>query len=224
MNGTSTTSDDGATRGGPHGRFAGIPFDFRRPAGESFTNMWDPSDARLFVPRAFGAGWDVNFGAVGVKLGLVDPDADADAFESTPESAFRLAAAIPVATAAAVVLHYAVRGRSLPDELPSHWGLRGRADRWSPKGRAATGDIVRSLAVAGAAAAAALSSGDRASRASVLATTSLVATTAAAVTVWRSAPDEARWWAGPALAVASVGAAGVTLLGLAVAGKNAARN
>ena len=185
--------------------------------------MWDPANERLFTPRTFGIGWDVNFGAVGVKLGLVDPDADADAFASTPETAFRWAAALPVAAAAAVVLHYAVRGRSLPAELPSHWGLLGRADRWSPKGRAATGDILGSVAAAAVAGVAAMRAGDGSSRASVLATTSLMATTAAILTVWRSASDQPRWWAGPALAVASTTAAGATLIGLAAAGQQAGR-
>lgn len=35
---------------------------------------WDPADPRIFVPRAIGIGWDINLGAVAVKLGWIRPD------------------------------------------------------------------------------------------------------------------------------------------------------
>lgn len=35
---------------------------------------FEPENPRLFIPRKYGLGWDVNLGAVGVRLGLIRPD------------------------------------------------------------------------------------------------------------------------------------------------------
>lgn len=44
-----------------HGDIAGIPYDFRFPTVERLrSTFWNPNDPRLFVPRAFGVGWDIN--------------------------------------------------------------------------------------------------------------------------------------------------------------------
>ena len=43
------------------GDVLGIPYDFRKPSLERWRrSMWNPQDDRLFVPRSFGVGWDVN--------------------------------------------------------------------------------------------------------------------------------------------------------------------
>ena len=45
-----------------HGTIAGFPYDFRMPTIEKLRNtFWNPNDARLFVPQAFGVGWTINF-------------------------------------------------------------------------------------------------------------------------------------------------------------------
>jgi Family of unknown function (DUF5808) len=46
-----------------HGRILGfVPYDFRPPTIERIkSRMWNPNDPRLFTPRAFGVGWDVNW-------------------------------------------------------------------------------------------------------------------------------------------------------------------
>jgi hypothetical protein len=46
-----------------HGRILGfVPYDFRPPTIERVkSRMWNPNDPRLFTPRAFGVGWDVNW-------------------------------------------------------------------------------------------------------------------------------------------------------------------
>jgi hypothetical protein len=45
-----------------YGTVAGIPYDFRIPTVEKVRNTyWNPNDARLLVPQAFGVGWTVNF-------------------------------------------------------------------------------------------------------------------------------------------------------------------
>lgn len=44
------------------GKFLGVPYDWRRPTVARYKQrLWNPDDPRLFTPRAFGWGWDVNF-------------------------------------------------------------------------------------------------------------------------------------------------------------------
>jgi uncharacterized membrane protein len=43
------------------GTFLGIPYDWRRPTVRRVkSRWWNPSDRRLFTPKAFGWGWDIN--------------------------------------------------------------------------------------------------------------------------------------------------------------------
>lgn len=35
---------------------------------------FEPENPRLFIPRKYGLGWDINLSAVGVRLGLIRPD------------------------------------------------------------------------------------------------------------------------------------------------------
>jgi len=45
-----------------HGEVAGVPYDFRPPTVERLRrSAWDPDNARLLVPHAFGVGWSINF-------------------------------------------------------------------------------------------------------------------------------------------------------------------
>lgn len=217
------TSDDAPENAGDPrvGTFAGIPYDWRPPTGERIkANLWDPAGGKLWKPRSFGAGWDLNFGALAVRLGLIEPDAEDEPFSTTPDAAFVAAAALPVALAGAVALHYAARGRPLPERLPSHWNLAGRPDRWTAKRTAATQDLLLTAAAATASAVAAASHGGP-GRAGTQAVAATLATTGAFITVWRSAGDAPRWWAGPLLAKLALGAAGATLVGLALAGRAA---
>jgi len=47
---------------GRAGRFLGIPYDWRMPnLGRFKERMWNPEDHRVFVPKAFGWGWSINF-------------------------------------------------------------------------------------------------------------------------------------------------------------------
>ncbi|GAA2755728.1 DUF5808 domain-containing protein [Actinopolymorpha rutila] len=51
------------------GRIVGVPYDYRLPSVEKVRSAWwAPEDRRLFMPKVFGVGWDVNFGRV-VTLG-----------------------------------------------------------------------------------------------------------------------------------------------------------
>ncbi len=197
--------------------FAG--FDPRAADSRIATRWWNPAEERLFVPRAIGWGVDLNFGALAVRLGLIEPDAEAEPFTTTPESAFKMAAAVPVALAVATGLHYAVRGRSLPERLPAHWNLAGSPDRWVSKRRAATTDLAVTIASAAIGVFAARSGRPGPNRAGVLAVASQIAAAGAAVTVRRSFGDRPRLWAGPATVLVISGAASGVLLGLAQASR-----
>jgi hypothetical protein len=47
-----------------HGRMLGfVPYDLRPPTLRRVkSRWWNPGDPRLLTPRAFGVGWDINFG------------------------------------------------------------------------------------------------------------------------------------------------------------------
>ncbi|MEA2359615.1 MAG: hypothetical protein QOI62_2875, partial [Solirubrobacteraceae bacterium] len=43
------------------GKFLGVPYDWRRPTWARYkSRWWNPADRRLFTPRAFGWGYDIN--------------------------------------------------------------------------------------------------------------------------------------------------------------------
>ncbi len=44
------------------GKFLGMPYDLRRPTVDRLAQrMWNPDDKRLFTPKTFGWGYDINF-------------------------------------------------------------------------------------------------------------------------------------------------------------------
>ena len=46
------------------GTFLGLPFDWRRPTASRFRRtLWNRDSRRFFVPKAYGWGYDINFGA-----------------------------------------------------------------------------------------------------------------------------------------------------------------
>ena len=49
--------------------FWGMPM--RWEAKKMFRNLWNPEDDRVFPPKYFGVGWDLNLWALGKKAGLV---------------------------------------------------------------------------------------------------------------------------------------------------------
>ncbi len=43
------------------GTFLGIPYDWRRPTvARAKSCWWNADDRRLFTPKSFGWGWDIN--------------------------------------------------------------------------------------------------------------------------------------------------------------------
>lgn len=204
------------------GTVLGVPYDLRRPTAERIkATWWNPTSDRVLVPRVFGAGWAVNFGALAVKAGAIEPDAEDVPFASTPDAAFRVAVAGPAVLAAAVVAHYAVRGRSLPETLPNHWNLGGTVDGTVSMPVAAVMDIVAATAGAGLAALGAFGSGGGGRRAGLVTVGAGVAATSAMITVGRVAAQGKAPWFGPSLLAGIGGAVGATLLGLARAGRRA---
>lgn len=218
-------AEDGgeAAASGPWtGTWHGIPYDFTPPTWAKLTRrLWDPADPALWRGHMFGAGWTPNFGALAVRLGLIEPDAEAEPFVSTPGWALAAAAAVPAGLAKLTILHYAVRGGSLPAALPSHWGLDGSPDRWTSKRSAVATDVATTVVPALVGAWAAASGRRGPARAGVLAAAAGVATLGGLTTVIRPLPDRPRPWVGPAMVAGFVGATGATLLALALAGRRA---
>ncbi len=55
-----------------HGRFLGVPFDWRMPSlGEMRQKLWNPADDRLFTPTTFGIGWVPNAHQLLQRLGYL---------------------------------------------------------------------------------------------------------------------------------------------------------
>jgi hypothetical protein len=53
------------------GTFLGLPYDFRWPTLARFRKrFWNPRDRRLFTPKAFGWGLDLNLHELLCRLGL----------------------------------------------------------------------------------------------------------------------------------------------------------
>ncbi len=118
--------------GGPgSGRVLGIPWDVRVPTADRVQRRWwSPTDPRVFMPRAWGVGWDINFGALAVKLRLIRPDDENEPFASVPEAGLLAAVAVPLLFTALIAGLWLIYRGQLPDELPTHWGISGRPDRF----------------------------------------------------------------------------------------------
>jgi len=128
------------------GRLLGMPYELRVPNSDRIASRWwNPLDPRIFVPRVFGLGWDVNFGALAVLLHLVNPDDEDEPFASAPAPAVLAALALPVALTAALLVYVAVTWSGLPAMVPSHWNLAGEADDFWGRGTAVSLVVLLSL-------------------------------------------------------------------------------
>ncbi|MDE1536323.1 MULTISPECIES: DUF5808 domain-containing protein [Actinotignum] len=53
----------------------GIPASLEALRSREARSRWfEPENPRIFVPRSFGIGWDINMGALAVRLGMIRPD------------------------------------------------------------------------------------------------------------------------------------------------------
>jgi len=117
------------------GRVLGMPYEFRPVTATSLMErLWNPADPRVWMPRNFGVGWTINFGALAVKLGLLRPDdVEERPFDNLSATALRLAAAVPLALGVAAIAIAAIWWRELPAEVPVHWGASGAPDGWASR-------------------------------------------------------------------------------------------
>jgi hypothetical protein len=96
--------------------------------------LWNPTDPRVWMPRNFGLGWTINFGAVAVKLGVLRPDdVEENPFENLSVAALRLTAAVPLVLGVVAIAIAAIWWRDLPAEVPVHWGVSGAPDGWASR-------------------------------------------------------------------------------------------
>ncbi|MBZ8176245.1 hypothetical protein GP475_04105 [Corynebacterium poyangense] len=112
--------DDGILRiaGIPVGGMSGL-------TSESRLRSFEPENPHFFIPRRLGVGWDLNLGAVAVRLGMIRPD------DSIPD----LATYIPqkIYTAAHLtpwlntcIIHACAWKLSQKPQVISNWGLSGK--------------------------------------------------------------------------------------------------
>ncbi len=136
-----------------HGRLLKVPFELRVPSSDRIAQRWwNPLDPRIFVPRVFGIGWDINFGAVAVKLHLVRPDDEDEPFASVPPRIISATMLFPVVLGIVFVGLVAATWAGLPAMLPAHWNVGGEADSFWARGWAIGFLAVMSLAPVAAAA------------------------------------------------------------------------
>ncbi len=126
---------DGAARKpasrGVSGTVLGVPYGAVPPGeDENAARWWDPRSSRIFVPRMLGIGWDINYGALAVKLHLIDPDSEDEPFHEVPDWVHLVGLAIPVVLTVLLVVFVSVFAPRLPEQLPLHWDIRGHVDRW----------------------------------------------------------------------------------------------
>jgi|JI6StandDraft_1071083.scaffolds.fasta_scaffold112930_3 hypothetical protein len=54
----------------------GMPVRWERK--KMFKNLWNKEDDRIFLPKYFGVGWDLNFHALVKRTGLIKPTAKSE--------------------------------------------------------------------------------------------------------------------------------------------------
>ena len=122
-------ADDPEARGHLAGRVLGMPYDVRPLTSERVARRaWDPTSRKILVPKAFGIGWTVNFGALAVRTHLVRPDDEDDPFTSAGPRVVTATLAAPVAAVVALGVLVAATWSTLPGTVPTHWGLDGQPD------------------------------------------------------------------------------------------------
>lgn len=123
---------DDTDRGHLAGRVLGMPYDVRPLTSDRLARRaWDPTSRKILVPKAFGVGWTVNFGALAVRTHLVRPDDEDDPFTSAGARVVTATLAAPVAAVVALGVLVAATWSTLPDPVPTHWALDGHPDGFS---------------------------------------------------------------------------------------------
>ena len=133
-------------------KVAGVPIGLVDPASTLASRWWDPRSPRIFVPRLLGIGWDLNFGAIAVRLGLIQPDSEDEPFALVPQRVHALGSFIPILIAFVNIFVLWVFSTRLPAALPVHFGLSGLPDRWGGFWEAFTVPLIVTIVPAGYAA------------------------------------------------------------------------
>ena len=119
------------------GDLLGVPYDIRVPTIERIVSRWwNPRNPHVLVPRVFGLGWDLNFGAISVRLHLIAPDSEDEPFGMVSHRAFLTALCVPLVLTTALAVSFVLLRADLPEQLPSHWNLTGHVDSLWPATRA----------------------------------------------------------------------------------------
>jgi hypothetical protein len=58
--------------------FLGMPMNWEWNPGKMLRNYWNPDDERIFPPKVFGIGWDVNGHALLRRFGLTSNGREED--------------------------------------------------------------------------------------------------------------------------------------------------
>ena len=97
---------------------------------EARLRAFEPENPKLFVPRTICIGWDLNLGAVAVRLGILRPDDSVpDLVDHIPPATIKALRLSPLAGASAVLIAGAYTAQRY-DRLPTNWGLTFRPNRW----------------------------------------------------------------------------------------------
>lgn len=141
MNSLFGRSSDGVRR------VLGVPVDIRGlTEPRARLRAFETENPSLLVPRAVGVGWDLNLGAVAVKLGLIRPDDSLPDLEGhIPARVSTLLTVAPLGGAAVVAAMGALAVRN-DGPLPSNWSITFRPSSWVSAPRAVAVPVVLSVA------------------------------------------------------------------------------
>ncbi|MDO4610060.1 DUF5808 domain-containing protein [Corynebacterium sp.] len=131
------------------GRILGVPWGVdgfvRR---EARLRSFEPENPALLVPRSAGIGWDLNTGAVAVRLGLIRPDDSLPDLEAhIPGAVARALSAAPLAGAAVVAAVSVAAGRGRR-RMPTGWGANLAPRGWGTPVRALAPGVAVSAGLA----------------------------------------------------------------------------
>ncbi|MDY5133452.1 MULTISPECIES: DUF5808 domain-containing protein [Actinotignum] len=91
---------------------------------------FEPENPRLFIPRKYGLGWDINLGAVGVKLGLIRPDDSLpDLAQYVPASLKRGVRLVTIAGGVSVVACALALSRK--SQVPVRWSTTEASQKFA---------------------------------------------------------------------------------------------
>lgn len=124
-------------------RVLGVPMGLKGLTSyEARLSQFEPENPKLLIPRNVGIGWDVNFGTVAVRLGLIRPDDSLPDLEKyIPESTRTALTVAPLAGAVAVAGMGAAVAVNF-DEIPSKYDVFFRPKAWKPAGKAVLSSVL----------------------------------------------------------------------------------